>query len=260
PIASDAIPPDQRGPMLASAVAGTPIPPHVMDHLVTTESGWRPGAVNDTSKAYGLVGALPSTAAEPGYGLPPLPANASPTDQLRFGAQYLHARGKALGMTDADWQNPAKVREALAAYHGPATDANGVNGQEYSQRVAPDGSFKVVQAGTGPIPVLSEAQGQNPRAPVSLAPPQPPAPVQPNQQALARASMYEQQANMVEMMRGFRLPVPGDPAALRQAAQAWREFAFAGAKAGAAAAAELPYAGPKAAATAGAELPAKLAA
>jgi len=51
------------------------------------------------------------------------------------------------------------------------------------------------------------------------------------QDALARAQQYEQQANMLEMAHGMGLPVPGDPAALRTAAQQWRDVGLAGAKA-----------------------------
>src|SRR5262249_17985026 len=79
----------------------------------------------------------------------------------------------------------------------------------------------------GPLPVPGGQQqatqpGQQPQ---TRMPPL----VQPNQQALAQAQAYEQQANAIEMMKGLGLPTAGDPAALRQAAQQWRQYGLAGA-------------------------------
>ena len=48
------------------------------------------------------------------------------------------------------------------------------------------------------------------------------------QEALVRAQQYEQQANMIELAHSMGLPVAGDPAALRAAAQQWRGLGLAG--------------------------------
>lgn len=120
---------------LEQATVGTPIPPDILASLVGAESSWNPQARNPKSGASGLGGVLPSTAADPGYGVAPLAPDASPQQQLRFAAQYLAARGKAAGLTDSDWRDPEKAKLALAAYHGPQTDADGVSGQAYAQKV-----------------------------------------------------------------------------------------------------------------------------
>jgi hypothetical protein len=62
--------------------------------------------------------------------------------------------------------------------------------------------------------------------------------MQPNQDALARAAQYEQQANFIEQMQRMGMGgfVQGDPAALRTAAQQWRQYGLAGASASAEAA------------------------
>jgi hypothetical protein len=114
--------PANYGPMLESSVAGTPIPADLMAAVVTQESGWNPRSVS-SSGARGLAQILPSTARDPGYGVQQLPASMidDPAANMRFGAQYLAARGAALGVTD--WNDPDQVRRALKAYHG-AGDAS----------------------------------------------------------------------------------------------------------------------------------------
>lgn len=49
-----------------------------------------------------------------------------------------------------------------------------------------------------------------------------------SQQALNVAGQYEAQANRIELAKSLGLPIPGDPAALRAAAQQWRQLALAG--------------------------------
>lgn len=130
------IPAQDRNQMLREAVAGTPISPDLLGRIVGVEDAtWDPNEINPKSGARGLGQVLASTAADPGYGLPPLPADASPVDQLRFAARYLTARGKAAGMQDRDFSDPAKLPTALSAYHGSQADAYGVTGAEYTRRV-----------------------------------------------------------------------------------------------------------------------------
>lgn len=114
-----AIPLDQRLPMATAAVAGTPVPPALIVAQAQQESQWDPsrrGAAGDR----GLLQVLDTTAQAPGFtmaGVDPASLNDAAAN-LRFGAQYLYQRGKAAGLTDADWSNPAKVAIALKAYNG----------------------------------------------------------------------------------------------------------------------------------------------
>lgn len=114
-----AIPLDQRLPMATAAVAGTPVPPALIVAQATQESQWDPkrrGAAGDR----GLMQVLDSTAHDPGFtmsGVDPASLDDGAAN-LRFGAQYLYQRGKAAGLSDADWTNPAKVAIALKAYNG----------------------------------------------------------------------------------------------------------------------------------------------
>ena len=138
--------------------------------LVNLESSWDPSKRNPNSGAAGLGAVLPSTAARPGFGVPPLPPGATPQEQLNFSAQYLAARGKAAGLTAADWKDPQKVSVALAAYHGPATDANGVNGQNYAQRImGMSGSATDAATALGAQPNAAAALGiQSPYGPAMV--------------------------------------------------------------------------------------------
>lgn len=115
PGAAAPIAPPQRQAMLDQAVQGTAIPTPVLAALVTQESHWDAGAPNG-----GLGQVLQGTAQSPGYGMQGVdPASLrDPQSNLNFTAQYLYARGKAAGLTDADWRNPSKVAQALTAYNG----------------------------------------------------------------------------------------------------------------------------------------------
>lgn len=135
--------------MLAAATAGTPVPPAVLASLVGFESGWKPGARSQSSSASGLGQVLDSTARDPGYDVPPLSPDATPQEKLAFSAKYLAARGKAAGLTEADWKDPEKLRIALGAYHGAQTDANGVNGDDYGRRILGMSGANSAAAGLG---------------------------------------------------------------------------------------------------------------
>lgn len=145
--------------LLADATAGTPIPPALLGNLIGVESSGNPASVNPATGAAGLGQVLPSTAANPGFGVAPLPANASPEQQAKFAAQYLYARGKAAGLSDADFSDPNKVKVALSAYHGPQTDADGVNGQQYASNVisgtGAGGTASALGTGYGPTMVAN---------------------------------------------------------------------------------------------------------
>jgi len=135
PRSENVVPPDQRAPLVLGAVEGTPVPPAVLHGLIDYETGgsWNPASVNRSSHAFGLSQTLPSTGADPGYGVPPISPDAAPGEQAAWAAKYLAARGSAAGVKD--WNDPTQVSAALAAYHGPQKDANGIDGQMYAQQV-----------------------------------------------------------------------------------------------------------------------------
>lgn len=211
------IPQGKRQKLVQDAVAGTPIQPETLDGLVNYESGWDANNVNPSTHATGLGQILPSTAASPGYGMAPVSMSdlGNPANNLKFAAQYLYARGKALGMQDADWKDPGKVAGVLAAYHGPQADANGVNGASYAAAVgkAIQGprSWEVAQNGGTTAPGAAPQQG---------APQLPFAGAGSVEQAAALADNLDRIARL-HAMAG--LP---DAQMLHDKAQAYRNFAL----------------------------------
>ena len=96
------------------------VPTDIFTSVIQAESGFNPGAYNSSSGATGIAQILPSTAANPGFGLSPVdPTN--PTDALQFAAQYLRALYNKLG----SWTG------ALNAYSG-----NTSGGSPYPQSQA----------------------------------------------------------------------------------------------------------------------------
>jgi soluble lytic murein transglycosylase-like protein len=115
-----ALPPEQQQAIVTSATNGTMVPPPLLHALITQESGWKPNAQGKGSD-FGLGQVTASTAANPGYGLPPLSDadRADPYKNAAWSARYLEARGKAAGLTrPEDWSDPAKLALALKAYNG----------------------------------------------------------------------------------------------------------------------------------------------
>jgi len=130
PTGGSIIDPSARGSIVNFAVQGTNIPAPLASSLIETESGWDPTAVSKTG-ALGLTQVEPTTAQQPGYGLPSIdpayitgPQNAP--NNARFGMLYLNAIGAKNGLkTPADWtdpQNSDKVAAALRSYHGDQND------------------------------------------------------------------------------------------------------------------------------------------
>ncbi len=196
-----------------------------------------------------------------------------------------HASGNAI---DINWQAnargvntpsdiPADVARSLAAKYGMVWGGDWTGNTrdpmhfEYRGGGKAPGSYQEASLTPTPPPGGGAQAAPAPSPPgatqTAQATPQTPQPPQqggtasqagPDPKAMATAQQYEQRASTIEFMRSLGVPAPGDPAGLRQAAQAWREFAFTGAKEAAKQQAELATAGPKAAATSQAELPASL--
>lgn len=110
-----------RARILASATAGTMVPPELLDGVISQESQWRPDAQRKGGTDLGLGQITDSTAADPGYGLSPISREdrLDPEKAARWSARYLEARGRAAGLTrPEDWRDPAKVARALRGYNG----------------------------------------------------------------------------------------------------------------------------------------------
>ncbi|MCG7364469.1 lytic transglycosylase domain-containing protein [Roseomonas sp. ACRSG] len=140
------------------------------------ESGFRPdvisGKVRSSAGAIGIAQVLPSTAADPGYGLSPISEQdlLDPEKAIRFQAKYLKARGAALGVKD--WQDPAQAAKGLAAYGGPGEEARGYSSGILSManmgRAAPSGpggggTLANLSAGLTQLEAQARAQGVDSR-------------------------------------------------------------------------------------------------
>lgn len=114
------IPMDQRAAILQAATAGTPIQPALMNGLFTQESGWDPSRQRQGGSDLGLGQITASTGARPGFNMAPISRSdaADPVANATWTTHYLYERGKAAGLTDADWTDTAKVTKALQAYNG----------------------------------------------------------------------------------------------------------------------------------------------
>lgn len=150
--------PDDVFSLLAAADKQRNFPPGTMQSLLAQETGGQskyltdPGAyhyaVNADGKriaphtgkistAFGPLGILESTAADPGYGVKPL-ANKTLAEQIRFSADYLDARSRSAG----------SLRAGLAGYGEGAKYS-----QQVMRRIAPDAA-PVVTAVATPAPVV----------------------------------------------------------------------------------------------------------
>jgi hypothetical protein len=93
-----------------SDAAAYGVPSGLFSDIIQAESGFNPNAYNPASGASGIAQFLPSTAANPGYGVAPFnPFN--PGDALSSAAQYLAALRARLG----SWTG------AVQAYSGVGT-------------------------------------------------------------------------------------------------------------------------------------------
>jgi hypothetical protein len=153
-------------------------------------------------------------------------AGVQPNGQALALSHYLGPQAAAAVMKAADDASAASV---ISAALGPqvaqqyvhanpnlAVQTAGMLKSRYSSVPTP-GTFQIAQAGNGPIPVPSGAPQTGGAAPQLTG-----------QQAMAKAQMLEQRANQVELARSLGLPIAGDPAALRQAAQQYRAMGLAG--------------------------------
>lgn len=148
PVAQRALAPADYEPLIQKASQETGIPANILTGLFAQESGFRPDARNPRSTATGIGQVLDSTAANPGFGLPPLSPEArlDPAQAIPWSARYLAARAQGLGATD--WNNPQHVERALRAY--------GENTPEYARGV-------MQRAGLETPAQMPPQQGQQPQ-------------------------------------------------------------------------------------------------
>ena len=150
-------------PIIQQASDQSGVPFNILAAKLQQESGFRPDA-RGTSGEVGISQIMPSTGAQPGYGLTPISmADAGePEKAIPWGAQYLAARAKALGVND--WNDPVQAAKGLAAYNGsgPAAEGYGrqvaglagLGGAQPPQATASAGSMQAVpQPGSADMPV-----------------------------------------------------------------------------------------------------------
>ena len=176
--------PDDVFNLLAAADKQRNFPPGTMQSLLVQETGGQSKYLTDpsayhyaanadgkriaghtgkVSTAFGPLGILESTAADPGYGVKPL-ADKSLAEQIRFSADYLDARSKSAG----------SLQGGLAGY-GEGTKYS----QQVMRRIAPDTTaapavMAPVTPEPAPIaqaaaPVVPMVQAQAPAVPTPQA-------------------------------------------------------------------------------------------
>lgn len=194
PIAGTALAPPDLAPFITEQAQARGIPPQLATSLFQTESGFNPTARNPRSGAFGIGQVLASTAANPGYGLPPISEAdlADPKKAIPWSLDYLKARGGPLGVTD--WNDPQQAARGIRAY--------GENTDEYERKVLGGAGMLVAGPGAPPSP-----QGQ-PRGVGT--------------QDFGEAQFYEQQA-----MRAQQAGMHQEAALLMQRAQRAQQAAIA---------------------------------
>lgn len=129
---------EEMQPSFDAAAAATGIRKEILEAIAAQESKFSSDAISPTG-ARGVMQVLPSTAAQPGMGVPPL-AQADLGDaakNIMFAAQYLKALADKLGV---DINSPSGLAAVLTRYSGadqPKGDKNYVSNVE---RFLPGGS------------------------------------------------------------------------------------------------------------------------
>lgn len=208
--------PPPGGVLGGGGVAGGPLAQGggiapIVQRVHQNESGgsMAPGIMGDGGKAAGPMqvhqAALDDVNRANGtsYTLPQLAAQ--PEVGKWVGEQYLQQQVARFG-----------PRTGMAAYNaGPGSVQNAIrSGQNVADIPTLSPSYRAALGGSGQL-----------------------GPVDP-QGALAQSQRFMQQANQLEVYKSLGLPIPGDPAVLRQQAQKYLDLATAGPKAGAEASAK----------------------
>lgn len=104
-------------PIIREEAARAGIPYDVAVRMIRQESNFNPAARGRAGEV-GLMQIMPSTARDPGWGMPGVdPATLSdPRANVRFGLDYFSRRARARGVSD--WNDPAQRANAYRAYNG----------------------------------------------------------------------------------------------------------------------------------------------
>lgn len=136
-------------PAIESAERAAGIPPGLLLRLLYQESGFRPDVIDGRTRsrtgAIGIAQALPSTAANPGYGVPVLADPTNPGQAIPWAARYLRAMYERTG----SWA------QALGAYNqglGTVLSARAQGGADWLSRMPAEGR-NYVAAITAAVPV-----------------------------------------------------------------------------------------------------------
>ena len=111
-------PTQQQIDAIYAAADAARIPRNVYLRLIAQESNFNPNAFNGGSQATGYAQIVPATGRQPGYGVTPIQDVNNPTENLRFGAEYLGAMYNEFGRWDY----------ALAAYNAGPGNVEKYNG------------------------------------------------------------------------------------------------------------------------------------
>lgn len=200
-------------------------------------------------------------------------------------AQAVHRNESGGSMAPGIWGDGGQAAGPMQVHQAALDDVNRANGTNYTlpqlsenpqigkwvgdqylqqqvSRFGPRAGTAAYNAGPGSVQNAIRAgqplPAQGYLAKAGLADSGQLGPVDP-QSALAQSQRFMQQANQLEVYKSLGLPIPGDPAVLRQQAQKYLDLATAGPKAGAEASAkagvEMQTAGPIAGAQAAAKFP-----
>jgi hypothetical protein len=185
-------------PDINAAADANGIPRHVAQALFAQESGQGAASPN-----VGQV--LPSTAANPGYGIPPLPADQvnDRKANINFSLNYLARKAAANGITN--WNDPAQMARGLALYNGGG-DPNYV--ANVTRRMAP---YQVAAGGSTASDggsAIAPPQGIPSNTPQSMSPQ---SGVGPNGQMPPQLQAMQNQADayLAEANRREFIGIPG---------------------------------------------------
>jgi membrane-bound lytic murein transglycosylase B len=109
-------------PILQQASQQSGVPFNILAAKLAQESRFNPNA-RGAAGEIGIAQVMPTTAARPGYGLPPITLQAlgDPAQAIPWAANYLAARARAAGTFD--WNNALGAARGLAAYNGSGPQA-----------------------------------------------------------------------------------------------------------------------------------------
>ena len=126
------------------------VPANVFLAQIQQESGFNPNSPASSTGAIGIAQILPSTAANPGYGVAPLADPTNPEASITFAAQYDAALAAA---------NGGNYNTALSKYSGGAYTADSLTGGAYSANAGTSAASTAAAGGSALTPVTTPTSG-----------------------------------------------------------------------------------------------------